>query len=47
VKAEIDVEHLGFADVGTSAFESVHKRVHSELFADKVETALAVEAHHV
>jgi NitT/TauT family transport system ATP-binding protein len=47
VKAEIDVEHLGFADVGTSSFESVHKRVHSELFADKVETALAVEVHHV
>ena len=47
VKAEIDVEHLGFTDVGTAAFESVHKRVHSELFADKVETALAVEVHHV
>jgi NitT/TauT family transport system ATP-binding protein len=47
VKAEIDVEHLGFADVGTSTFESVHKRVHSELFADRVETALAAEVHHV
>ena len=47
VKAELDVEHLGFADVGSAAFEAVHKRVHSELFADKVETALAAEVHHV
>ncbi len=47
VKAEIDVEQLGFTDIGTPAFEAVHKRVHGELFADKVETALATGNGHV
>ena len=43
VKAELDVEHLGFADLGTPAFEQLHRRIHELLFADKVETALATE----
>jgi NitT/TauT family transport system ATP-binding protein len=47
VKAELDVEHLGFGDIGTSNFETVHRRVHGELFADRIETAMATEAHHV
>ena len=47
VKAELDVEHLGPADVGTPAFEAVHRRVHSLLFADRVEeTGLAPEVAH-
>jgi NitT/TauT family transport system ATP-binding protein len=48
VKAEIDVEDLTFAQMGTPAFEGVHKRVHGLLFADKVETetAHAVEGTH-
>jgi NitT/TauT family transport system ATP-binding protein len=47
VKAELDVSDLGFGDIGTPRFEEVHKRVHGMLFADKVETDLAVEAHNV
>ncbi len=47
VKAEIDVEALGFADMGTPAFEAVHRRVHGMLFADRVETVLAAEVSHV
>ncbi len=47
VKAELDVEDLGFGDIGTPRFEEVHKRVHGMLFADKVETDLAVEARNV
>jgi len=34
-------EHLGFGDIGTPAFEKLHRRIHDLLFADKVETALA------
>ena len=34
VKAELDVEDLGFADMGTPRFESVQRRVHDLLFAD-------------
>jgi NitT/TauT family transport system ATP-binding protein len=47
VKAEMDVEHLTFTEMGTPGFEAVHKRVHGLLFADKVETALAPEVGHV
>jgi NitT/TauT family transport system ATP-binding protein len=48
VKAELDVEELGFSSPGTMGFEAVQQRVHGLLFADRVETALAVqEAHHV
>jgi NitT/TauT family transport system ATP-binding protein len=47
VKAEMDVEHLTFNEMGTSEFELVHKRVHGLLFADKVETAYAPEVGHV
>jgi NitT/TauT family transport system ATP-binding protein len=46
VKAELDADHLGFADMGTPAFESLHRRIHSLLFADRVETALATGAAH-
>lgn len=41
VKAELDVEDLDFADMGTTAFEAVHKRVHALLFADRIETETA------
>jgi NitT/TauT family transport system ATP-binding protein len=47
VKAELDVDDLGFDDIGTPRFEELHKRVHGMLFADKVETDLAVEVHNV
>jgi NitT/TauT family transport system ATP-binding protein len=47
VKAEIDVEDLSFADMGTPRFESVHRRVHDLLFADRVEeSALTKEIAH-
>ena len=47
VKAELDVEDLGPSDVGTPAFEAVHRRVHGLLFADRVEEeALATEVAH-
>jgi NitT/TauT family transport system ATP-binding protein len=47
VKAELDVEDLGPADVGTPAFDAVHRRVHALLFADRVEEeALATEVAH-
>src|SRR5829696_6924004 len=47
VKAEFDVEDLGPSDVGTPAFEAVHRRVHGLLFADRVEEeALATEVAH-
>ncbi len=46
VKAELDADHLGFADMGTPAFESQHRRIHSLLFADRVETMLATGAAH-
>jgi NitT/TauT family transport system ATP-binding protein len=45
VKAELNADHLGFSDIGTPAFEAVHRRIHDLLFADKVETALATEIH--
>ncbi|BAT58924.1 bicarbonate transport ATP-binding protein CmpD [Variibacter gotjawalensis] len=47
VKAEIDVEDLTFADMGTPRFEQVHRRVHDLLFADRVEeAALTKEIAH-
>ncbi len=46
VKAELDTDHLGFTDIGTPAFEALHKRIHSLLFADRIETALAPEVSH-
>ena len=46
VKAELNADHLGFSDIGTPAFEAVHRRIHDLLFADKVETALATEIQH-
>jgi NitT/TauT family transport system ATP-binding protein len=47
VKAELDAEELGFSSIGTPAFEAVQRRVHGLLFADRIETALAMEAPHV
>ena len=47
VKAEMDVEHLTFTEMGTPEFEMVHKRVHGLLFADRIESALAPEVSHV
>jgi len=44
VKAELNADHLGFADIGTPAFETLHRRIHELLFADRIETALATEA---
>jgi NitT/TauT family transport system ATP-binding protein len=46
VKAELNADHLGFADLGTPAFETLHRRIHELLFADRIETALAAEAGH-
>jgi NitT/TauT family transport system ATP-binding protein len=46
VKAELNADHLGFDDIGTPAFEKLHRRIHDLLFADKVETALATEIQH-
>jgi NitT/TauT family transport system ATP-binding protein len=46
VKAELNAGHLGFADLGTPAFEALHRRIHGLLFADKIETALATEIRH-
>jgi NitT/TauT family transport system ATP-binding protein len=46
VKAELNADHLGFSDIGTPAFETLHRRIHDLLFADKVETALATEIQH-
>src|SRR5947199_7432862 len=45
VKAELNADHLGFSDIGTPAFEKVHRRIHDLLFADRIETALATETH--
>jgi len=45
VKAELNADHLGFGDIGTPAFEKVHRRIHDLLFADRIETALATETH--
>jgi NitT/TauT family transport system ATP-binding protein len=44
VKAELNAGHLGFADIGTPAFDTLHRRIHELLFADRIETALATEA---
>jgi NitT/TauT family transport system ATP-binding protein len=44
VKAELNADHLDFADIGTPAFETLHRRIHELLFADRIETALAMEA---
>ena len=46
VKAELNADHLGFGDIGTPAFEKVHRRIHDLLFADRIETALATETQH-
>jgi NitT/TauT family transport system ATP-binding protein len=46
VKAELNAGHLGFADLGTPAFEALHRRIHGLLFADKIESALASEVRH-
>jgi NitT/TauT family transport system ATP-binding protein len=46
VKAELNADHLSFSDIGTPAFEKLHRRIHDLLFADKVETALATETHN-
>jgi NitT/TauT family transport system ATP-binding protein len=46
VKAELNADHLDFADIGTPEFEKLHRRIHDLLFADKVETALATEVHN-
>ena len=43
VKAELNADHLGFGDIGTPAFETLHRRIHDLLFADRIETALATE----
>src|SRR6187431_587373 len=47
VKAELNADHLSFGDIGTPAFEKVHRRIHDLLFADRIETALATETHNV
>ena len=46
VKAELNADHLSFSDIGTPAFEKLHRRIHDLLFADRVETALATETQH-
>src|SRR6185437_10433717 len=38
VKAELDAGHIGFADLGSAAFELLHRRIHGLLFTDKIET---------
>jgi NitT/TauT family transport system ATP-binding protein len=43
VKAELNADHLGFSDIGTPAFEKLHKHIHDLLFADKVEIALETQ----
>jgi NitT/TauT family transport system ATP-binding protein len=46
VKAELNAEHLSFSDIGTPAFEKLHRRIHDLLFADRIETAFATETHN-
>src|SRR5882757_6329112 len=46
VKAELNAHQFGFEDIGTPAFETLHRRIHDLLFADRVETALATEIQH-
>ena len=46
VKAELNADHLGFSDIGTPAFETLHRRIHDPLFADKIEADLAPETAH-
>jgi len=46
VKAELDADHLSFSDIGTPAFETLHRRIHTLLFSDQIETALATGTHH-
>jgi NitT/TauT family transport system ATP-binding protein len=45
VKAELNAHHLGLADLGTPAFETLHRHIHELLFADRIETEL--ETGHV
>jgi NitT/TauT family transport system ATP-binding protein len=46
VKAELNAHHLGFSELGTPAFEQLHRRIHNLLFADKIEAEFAPEAAH-
>jgi NitT/TauT family transport system ATP-binding protein len=46
VKAELNAGHLGFTDLGTPAFDLLHRRIHGLLFSDRIETALAPEVGH-
>ena len=46
VKAELDADHLSFSDIGTPPFERLHRRIHTLLFSDQIETALATGTHH-
>jgi NitT/TauT family transport system ATP-binding protein len=46
VKAELNADHLDFGDIGTPAFEQLHRRIHDLLFADRIETALVTETHN-
>jgi len=46
VKAELNADHLDFTSIGTPAFETLHRRIHDLLFADKIEADLAPEAAH-
>ena len=47
VKAEMDVEHLTFTEMGTPEFERCTSACTDLLFADRIETALAPEVGHV
>ena len=44
--ADLLAGHLDFADLGTPAFDLLHRRIHALLFADRIETALAPEVGH-
>jgi NitT/TauT family transport system ATP-binding protein len=46
VKAELNAGHIGFSDLGTPAFEALHRRIHGLLLADRIETTLAPEVRH-
>src|SRR4029079_1721646 len=43
VEAELHADNLGVLDIGTPAFEKLHRRIHDLLFADRIETELATE----
>jgi len=46
VKAELNAHHLGFNDPGSADFEALQKRIHTLLFADRIETTLARGPRH-